>query len=132
MNYHPDDFLALSQAVVDDGGECFADPCVGSTVRYRVPGAGGKKVWVRRQTTHCDMSARMGIKYDPALHIRIEGEPAPGLLGEVTKPATIVDHPGEKVYRDRKVPLAVVCAVDDCVGLWPRYNEIVSDRSYQS
>lgn len=122
MNFHPDDFLALSLAVEDEGGSFPPDPCYGKEFRLKVPNAAGKMLWKRFHTTHCDLSARMGIPYDPSEPVRIvEDDPAH------SQPITVVDHPGEAdIPRE-----ALVCAVDDCVGLWPRYSGVVSKRSYQ-
>lgn len=120
MQYHPDDFIALSDAVIEEGGRTLAEPCEGVEYKLKVPLV-GKRVWKRFFTTRCDNSARMEIPYDPSLHIRLLEE-------DELEPVTIVDHPGEHDKPKR----AVVCAVDDAVGLWPRYNGVVSVRSYQA
>lgn len=122
MNYHPDDFLALSAAVEAEGGSFPADPCTGKEFRLRLPDASGKKVWKRLHTTHCDLSALLEIPYESSTPAQLlEDDPS------YSEPVTIVDHPGE----DLPPKKALVCAVDDCVGLWPRYAGLVTKRSYQ-
>lgn len=116
MQYHPDDFLALSVAVEHEGGALHREACLGKTVRLKQPDD-GRMVWKRHQTTHCDMSARMSLPYNPRNPVNItEGD------------VTVVHHPGEDLPAAGSV---TVCAVDDAVGLWPRYAGIVTNRSYQ-
>jgi hypothetical protein len=118
MNYHPDDFVALSLAVEEEGGRCLAEPCVGEEFRLKQP-AVGRKVWKRFRTANCGTSAKMSLPYDPSLYIRLMDDEDDGV--------TLVEHPGEKLSK-REV---IVCAVDDAVGLMPRFAGVVSDRSYQ-
>jgi hypothetical protein len=115
--YAPDDFLRLSKLIEEEGGELLQEPCKGDMIKYKIPTEDGKHVWSRRWTTHCDFNARMKIPYDSTLHVRVYDEHSNKL----------VDHKGEKPSDT----MATVCAVDDCVGLWPRYQDVVSDRSYQ-
>jgi hypothetical protein len=72
----------------------------------------GKTRKKRYRTASCGLHARMAIKYDPTEQVELGG----------------VVHPGEK---ERPLAVAPVCAVDDAVGLWPRFADVVSDRSYQ-
>lgn len=120
MNYHPDDFVALSIAVEEEGGRCLAEPCSGDKFRLKQPAPGGKKTWKTFSTTHCDTSAKFDLPYDPSLHIRIRDDEDPDVL--------IVEHSGEKAPPG----MVRVCAVDDAVGLMPRFKGVVSSRSYQA
>lgn len=132
MQYHPDDFLALADAVEGEGGFVQPDPCVGELVRLKIGGA-----WKRFQTAHCDMQARLAIPYDPTEPVNLEVyevvKDKDGLLvemadGEYKRRKAKVLHEGEP---DKGAAFAAVCAVDDAVGLWPRYAGIVSDASYE-
>jgi hypothetical protein len=118
MNYHPDDFIALSVVVETEGGSLLPEPCLGEEFRLKVPDFRGKKKWHTYRTCHCDLSAKMEIPYDPS-------EPISMVLPE---DIVVTEHPGEK----DEPKLARVCAVDDAVGLWPRYNDVVTKRSYQA
>jgi hypothetical protein len=120
MNYHPDDFVALSAQVEQEGGKLIADPCNGQVFRLKQPDARGDLRWKRFSTTHCGTSARMELDYDATLHIRIHDDDDDSLL--------IVDHVGEQFIGG----IVKVCAVDDAIGLWPRYAGVVSSRSYQA
>jgi hypothetical protein len=123
VQYHPEDFQALSTAVAAEGGHLLLPPCEGVSVRLKQP-YGDHHKWVRYQTTHCNMSARMAIPYDPRKPVNIvEADPA------YEDAITVVKHPGEKPADGHN--FATVCAVDDAVGLWPRYAGVVSKRSYQ-
>lgn len=122
INYKPKDFIALSNEVEQQGGKLLLGPCTGKPISYKVPVA-GKRVRKNYFTTHCGTSARMEIPYDSSTHVLLE-EDNEGVGEQVI----IVDHPGEKHPKDE---VATVCAVDDCVGLWPRFAEVVSEDSYQ-
>jgi hypothetical protein len=139
LNFHPDDFLALSLAVEEEGGDLLADPCLGNIVKLKQPDAAGTMVWRRFHTTHCNQSALMNVTYDPTERILIVDDEESDVL--------VVDHPGElPQYEEPEAPtykgsiapkvakrhVATVCAVDDAVGLWPRYAGVVSKRSYQT
>jgi hypothetical protein len=119
MNFHPEDFQALCYAVEKERGALLMEPCKGRSLRYKLPDPKGRRSWRFYQTTHCNNSSRMEIPYNPAATVRIYDPEEPDVI--------IVDHAGEP-KRDAK---ATVCAVDDCVGLWPRYRHLMSDRSYQ-
>ena len=118
MNYHPDDFLALAERVQEEGGAVLDEPCTGRAFRIKKP-VNGKMQWRNARTTHCDLTARMAITYDPTQHVRIRDD----------DDVILAEHPGEA---GRPEPLAIVCAVDDAMGLWPRYAGVVSSRSYEN
>lgn len=129
MQFHPDDFLTLCSAVESDGGFVQPDACDGEIYKIKQPDHNGRLVWRRLTTTHCGKHARLAVHYDHTTEVDLElsvvdedGQPT----GEI---ATI-NHPGEP--ESDSPQFAAVCAVDDAVGLWPRYNDAVTDRSYQN
>lgn len=120
MIYAPDDFVNLSNAVEHEGGKLLLDPCVGRPIRYKLPRSDGKLHRKTIFTTRCDLVSRMMIPYDASTKIRIHDDDDQTLM--------IVDHDGEK---NPKNEMATVCAVDDCLGLWPRFQGVISNESYQ-
>lgn len=113
MHFHPQDFTALSNQVEKELGRLLARVCEGVSVRYKLPDAKGRRSWKTVQTCHCNNAALMEIPYNPALRVRIyDGE------------TLVVDHSGEK--QPKTQARALVCAVDDCVGLWPRYQHLMA------
>jgi hypothetical protein len=121
MNYHPEDFVKLSYQIEAEGGTLLNEVCRGHEFRLKQPDPSGTLRWKRFQTTHCDQSALATVPYDPTLHIRLMDDDEPDVC--------IVEHPGEKSIKHGAV---TVCAVDDAIGLWPRYQGVVSNRSYQN
>lgn len=112
MEYHPDDFIALSEAVENEGGYIQPDPCQGTEFKLPMRDHANKVRKKRYRTVACGLHARMAIKYDPSEEVTI---------GNIV-------HPGEP---PRGLAVAPVCAVDDAVGLWPRYANVVTERSFQ-
>jgi hypothetical protein len=84
----------------------------------------------RFRTTHCGKHARMAIPYDPSARVALESPRLDSNGNPMAGEPIRIAHDGETASSDS--PVVVVCAVDDCVGLWPRFAESVSDRSYQS
>lgn len=127
MNYHPDDFLALVTQVEHEGGYVQPDPCNGQVLRYTKP-EGGQIV---ETTTHCGLHARVAIPYDPTepVDIRSETEITNVETGVKTIRRDWIKHDGETPAQQAN--FVAVCAVDDAVGLWPRYDGLMSDASYQ-
>lgn len=119
MIYDPDDFVKVCNQVEAEGGTFPPEACEGKRIRYRIPRARGKHEWRERWTSHCGMHAKLGIPYDPTMHVRLRDEDDDTLF--------IVDHEGEK----GDPGVAIVCANDDCVGLWPRYAGVVSEATHQ-
>lgn len=122
MNFHPEDFQALSEAIEKEGGIALKEACEPKEFKLKVPDFRGHKVTKRYYTTGCGFSAKFELPYNPGLHIRLREDD-----DNFVEPVVVVDHPGEKGPEK----LVKVCAVDDAIGLWPRYTEIVSDRSFQ-
>ena len=77
----------------------------------------------------------MEIPYDETLHVRLHDDDDDEVI--------VVDHEGEAALMEEAKPgytmlgpkriqrKVKVCAVDDAVGLWPRYAGVCSDKSYQ-
>jgi len=120
MNYHPDDYVALCNAIEAEGGNLPPEPCSGHVFRLKQPDPSGKMVWKCFSTVHCDESALADVPYDPKLHVR--------LMDDEDSDVCIVEHVGEKLDKG----MVRVCAVDDAIGLWPRFQGVVSSRSYQN
>lgn len=123
MIYHPEDFQALSNAVEHEGGKLLSEECEGHEFMLDLPDTRGRMMPTRRWTTSCGFSALMEIPYDASLHVRLREDDS-----AEPEPVTIVDHSGE----DFAGGPVKVCAVDDALGLWPRFAGVVSDRSYQT
>lgn len=120
MQYHPDDFVALCYQIETEAGTLLNENCSGKEIRLKVPDPSGKLRWKRFQTTHCGQNAKAEIPYDPSLHVRLMDDDDPEVC--------IVEHRGENLPKGS----VKVCTVDDAVGLWPRYQGVVSKRSYQN
>ncbi len=67
------------------------------------------------------MHARAAVAYDPtgpvALELAVHDD-----NGRPTGDMVIIDHPGEKVMGPHFAP---VCLVDDALGCWPRYDDLM-------
>lgn len=91
--YSPDDFLVLMERIESDGGQHLPGVCRGSKYKLEVPTHKGRR---KEQffTTGCLNESRFLVPYQAP-----EGDEALAAQG-----------------------MAVVCAVDDAVGLWPRFQ----------
>lgn len=121
MNYHPDDFLALSDEVENQGGYVQPDECTPVEFRRKWKDGG----WKRDHTAGCGMPARFGITYDPSEPVHIETaayDEQGNKLYDV-----VIDHPGEQI---EGAAYAAVCAVDDDMGRWPRFEHVIEEGSY--
>jgi hypothetical protein len=106
------------------------DACTGTVFKLSMPThEPGKRRKKRYRTAACGLHARVAVKYDPTTPIDFETDT------EVTDSENHksmrhdrIAHPGEK---DQGLAVAPVCAVDDAVGLWPRFEHLMSDNSYQ-
>lgn len=112
--------------MLDDGGRMLADECVGTVFRLRFEdGPHGRPHWKRFHTTHCNQAARFDVYYDKFAPVDLSDDDGVRLA---------YDHPERPIklptQPDPSVGHARVCAVDDAVGLWPRYKDVVSTRSY--
>lgn len=120
----------MTQAVEQDGGYVQPDACEGITFKLSMPThEPGKRRKKRYRTTACGLHARVAIKYDPTTPIDFETDTK--LRDEENREYMRhdrIEHPGEP---ERGLAVVPVCAVDDAVGLWPRFQDLMSNDSYQ-
>lgn len=124
MNYDPDDFILLVSTVESEGGYVQPDACEGRPLMYELDGKTRKVL-----TTHCNLHARMAVPYDPSEPIDLETYAELPRQGGKTTVRNRIKHDGEPTKQN--VNVVPVCAVDDAVGLWPRYQHLMGDGSYQ-
>ena len=147
MNFHPDDFLSLIEEVEVQGGAHLREPCKPVPFRLNQPidpdRPDGKMRSVKFSTTGCHRQAKFFVAQLPDDHI-----PA-SILDTVI---TDVSRAGERTERpavmedfdfdDESNPVAMmstgdpvmakVCAVDDAMGLWPRFaHSMHTGESFQ-
>lgn len=120
MNYHPDDFLGLVAEVETQGGVHLpSETCKPTAFRMNLPidedNPQGPKKNVRVLTTGCNRRAKFLVSLLPDAYF--DQHPA----DDPTK----FDFEGPtRMMADGETPaLAKVCAVDDSLGLWPRFQE---------
>lgn len=121
MNYHPDDFLSLIEEVENQGGVHLSDEThKPETFRLNYPidedNPTGPKASRKFKTTGCHRRANFLV---PLLDEEY-------FLDEDTLTGPLFDFNDGKhpvaVMSDGETPaLAKVCAVDDAMGLWPRF-----------
>lgn len=139
MNYHPEDFQALIAEVEQQGGAHTNKVCRPEIIRMNVPidpaNPKGKKRSEKFETTGCHRKAKFLIPFlpdeylgeidllDGAKHGYFDDE------GErQTRDATEEDfdfnpdHPHQALMGDGSPMLVMACAVDDAMGLWPRFQ----------
>lgn len=103
MNYHPEDFLDLMEAVEEDGGLALPEPCTPRKYTLSIPDEQtGKRTHKDYFTTGCENTSRYLIPYQ----LPEDGDSAVAEKGNL-----------------------IVCLVDDNVGSWPKYRHAISDRS---
>lgn len=111
-----------------------ADECEGHRYPLKLPTVGDKMEWKPVHTTRCGQSALMELPYDPTLPIRIVDEEHVFIIDHDGEPPEFEEEKNNAFAPTKQVPvehMVTVCAVDDAVGLWPRYAGVVSDRSFQ-
>lgn len=149
LNYHPDDFLSLIEAVEAQGGAHLSELCKPDLFRLNLPiddeNPKGPKANRKLTTTGCRRRAKFLVPLltndyvddidllDGAFHGEydedgsLERRPAEEEDFDFDK-----DHPKQKLMGDGTPMLAKVCAVDDAMGLWPRFqNAMQTGESFQ-
>jgi hypothetical protein len=137
MNYHPDDFQSLTEEVEQQGGAHLNEICRPHVIRMNVPvnpeKPDGPKRSEKVETSGCRRRAKFLVPFlpdeyfeeidllDGASHGHYDDE------GERhTRPAVAEDFDFESgtsaLMEDGMPMLATICAVDDAMGLWPRFN----------
>jgi hypothetical protein len=106
MQYNPDDFLRLMEAIEAIGGAHCEKPCVGTKYKIQLPNAQNVLKWNDKFTTACNQQTRFLVPYK-----------RPGAPTEKMK----------EEESDRG--LVTVCAVDDSMGRWPRFQKLMQEDS---
>lgn len=143
MNYHPDDFLALVEEVERQGGSHLNEACKPSHFRLNLPidedKPQGPRVNRRLSTTGCRRHAKFLVAMLPDAYfdlvdvfdteittdIKVSQE---GEVRKVVRRASGEDFDFDdsenpnSAMADGSPALATCCAVDDAMGLWPRFN----------
>jgi hypothetical protein len=102
VQYHPEDFLRLAQTVEEEGGVMLGDSC--QPKPYRLPikdQITGEERQKQYFTAGCGKDALFAIPYRRS-----------------------TDEPGERNGIIR------VCAVDDDLGKWPRFQNAMEEDSF--
>lgn len=136
MNYNPDDFLSLIAEVESQGGAHLgAEVCKPTGFRLAQPvdirRPTGAKKNVRVTTTGCGRAAKFLVSMLPEEYF----EQGRHLAGSVLEPdgRERPIRPEDFDFDDNESPMATmedgtpafatVCAVDDAMGLWPRFSD---------
>ncbi len=107
MRYHPDDFLRLEEVIEQQGGTRASGKCTPKKFSLKVPDAEGKVRSREYYTGGCGKESLFIVPYRK-----------PSSRDE--KGATIEGGTGT----------LVVCAVDDSLGRWPRFRDVIEEDSY--
>lgn len=150
MNYHPDDFLALIEEVEQQGGVHLANEvCKPQNFRLNLPveegDPKGAKANQRLSTTGCRRRAKFLVPLLPDAYVDeidllnnaqhgsydSDGKRRVRDAEEEDFSFSHADHPLARMADGTPV-LAKVCAVDDAMGLWPRFNDVLhTGESFQ-
>jgi hypothetical protein len=136
------DFLRLIDAVEEDGGKHLDESCTGTLVEFKEKD--GKVV--RDLTMGCNQDTLFEVPYDPSEMAAVpepimepddNRSPYIGLDGEERQPRRsrkddndnpLVEIVMRKGRDSGGIPSSVkVCALDDNVGMWPRYAHTMQD-----
>jgi hypothetical protein len=121
MNYHPDDFLNLIEEVENQGGvHLSGEICKGHVLRMNLPldedDPSGPKVNKKVITTGCNRRAKFMVPLLPEAYFDDEWYTHPDFdFNDGSNPTALMSD-GESFA------LVKACAVDDAMGLWPRFN----------
>lgn len=124
MNYHPDDFLYLIEEVETQGGvHLTGEVCKPSLLRMNLPvdeeNPTGPKVNKSVGTTGCNRHAKFMIPLLPDSYIALNEE----LASDPAMDFNDDDNPLALMTDGETPALVKCCAVDDAMGLWPRFEE---------
>jgi hypothetical protein len=126
MNYHPDDFLNLIEAAEEQGGAHLSgEVCKPNSYRLNLPidpeRPRGPKRSERLTTTGCRRHAKFLVALLPDSHF-VETLSTEALR-ELIDIADFDDNShSQALLADGAPALAKACAVDDAMGLWPRFE----------
>jgi hypothetical protein len=128
MNYSPDDFMRLMEEAERQGGAHLNERCVPGKYKLPLPVAGKEKPQMREIfTTGCNSEALFVIPYDPARHVVIpsyNGKDDPA-GDDKTMTVSVADN---NATMNRGGGFTRVCAVDDDIGRWPRFQKAIKDE----
>lgn len=150
MNYHPDDFLYLIEEVERQSGAHLTEVCKPEQFRLNLPidddRPTGPKKNVKLQTTGCRRRSMFLVPLLPDAYVdQVDLLGNTGLIGEgenfsqrTWREPTEDDfdfdnkHEHQALMGDGTPMFAKVCAVDDAMGLWPRFADAMqSGESFQ-
>jgi len=106
LQYHPDDFLRLSDEVERQHGTSVPGPHNPRRLRMKATDADGEERWQDAFTAGCGQETRFLVPY--AL--------PQGKLG--------------KAMEKRGAGVVEACAVDDDMGKWPRFANVIQEDSF--
>lgn len=128
VNFHPDDFLSLIEEVEAQGGvHLTSEACTPPTFRLNQPinpeDPNGPKRNIRIEMTGCHRRAKFLVPLlpDAYLYDRDELHTQEFDFNDQENPVTR--------FSDGAPALAKVCAVDDAMGLWPRFQDAMHTGS---
>lgn len=119
--------MRLIEEAERQGGAHSNERCTPTKFIIDLPKAGSDKfVKTDVYTAGCNAEAKFLIPYDPAAHVTIPGYNGPD--DPNADENTVAPTVGEAdALRQRKAGLAVICAVDDRMDLWPRFAHVAEE-----
>jgi hypothetical protein len=130
VNYHPDDFLSLIEEVEKQGGAHLAsETCKPRRFRMNLPideaVPTGPKRSTRVESTGCHRRAKFLVSLLADEHIGLdEDDPTDFDFNDAEHPVATMSDGGPAMVK--------VCAVDDAMGLWPRFERAMfTGESFQ-
>jgi hypothetical protein len=150
MNYASKDFIALMGEIDKQGGEHVDETCMWHEVDFKMPDGTTRHV----KSSGCEKDMLFDVPYDPSATVLVpepvlEEDPdrsgytdRTGTQRPTTRTKTYEDDEGRKfpvvefVEREGEVEemagtaLALpvrVCAIEDNVGMWPRFRHVITD-----
>ena len=149
MNFHPDDFLSLIEEVEGQGGAHLAsESCKPTSFRLNQPidpdRPDGKMHSVVFKTTGCHRRAKFLVPRLPEAYF-MDGNHVDAVITDVDRHGVRIEYPANEAdfdFDDSENPMALakdgeplmakVCAVDDAMGLWPRFQDAMhTGESFQ-
>lgn len=149
MNYHPDDFLSLIEEAERQGGAHLREVCSPDSFRMNLPiddeNPTGPKHSVKMTSTGCRRAAKFLVPLLPDAYFSQVDVTNNAVYADydddgnrVVRPVDDSDfdfnpeHEHQALMGDGTPMLAKVCAVDDAMGLWPRFKDsMLTGESFQ-
>jgi hypothetical protein len=131
VNYHPDDFINLVEEVEAQGGAHLASE-THRPRHFRInqpldpDNPTGPKHSVKLPTSGCKRRANFLVALLPEAYFTEDSLTSPDFDFDDSK------HPRAMMDDGETPALAKVCAVDDAMGLWPRFQDAMqSGQSFE-